>query len=344
MLETIRAYGREQLAASGEAASVHDRHAAWCVQVAEQGMPAPWANPPLGWMARMSAELGNFRAAFDWLEAQADVALALRLATARTNTRYGMGPSSKGGSGWCGRSRSPATAFLSSVRGRSGRSAVLSGRSNMTWSRLDHSGGRPGPLSRAGRCRGHPQITRRFGREASDLGDVARGQRLLEEALSLSSPDQPPRDIILATLGMIVGLRGDDDRSEVLLKESVALERVWGDPWMAPYIETCLAEIAHRRGDVAQAARMLLDALTSHPDRIGGPIWPVSWRGLRRSPPQLATSSARHGCGRGGGTARAARSPSRSPTSSRLTSGLSPTPAPSWVLLPTPSPGAPDGH
>ena len=54
----------------------------------------------------------------------------------------------------------------------------------------------------------------------------------------------------------------------LLLTESVALERAWGGTWTDPSTETFLAEIAHRRGDVAQAAGMLLEALARNPDRI----------------------------------------------------------------------------
>jgi predicted ATPase/DNA-binding CsgD family transcriptional regulator len=268
MLETIREYGLERLAAHDEDATVRQRHAAWCVDVAEQGMPAPWANPPPGWMARMSAELDNIRAAFDWLEAQEEVVLALRLATAMGPHALLHGPLSEG------RERLVRALALVDDRFPELRARALWSLGGLVWDEqhdLDAAAAATEDalaLFRAqGDILGIPTSLVVLGGVATDLGDLARGQELLEEALALSPPDQPPRDFILAILGLIVGLRGDDDRAEALLTESVALERAWGGTWTDSSTETFLAEIAHRRGDVAQAARILLDALTRHPDR-----------------------------------------------------------------------------
>ena len=82
MLETVREFALERLADSGEEGAIRDRHAAWCLQIAEAGRTEPWDALPDGWLARMSAEQGNIRTAFDWLEAHGDATAVLRLATA----------------------------------------------------------------------------------------------------------------------------------------------------------------------------------------------------------------------------------------------------------------------
>ena len=83
MLETVREYGLERLAESGEEAVIRDRHAVWCLGLAEQYREGegPWVED-LGWLSRVEAEHDNVRAALAWLERTGDVEGLLRLAGA----------------------------------------------------------------------------------------------------------------------------------------------------------------------------------------------------------------------------------------------------------------------
>ena len=83
MLETIREYGMEQLAVSGEEKSVRRAHAAYFLVLAEDGSSAliPVAEEEL-WLDRFELELDNFRAALDWLTRSGNAEWGLRLATA----------------------------------------------------------------------------------------------------------------------------------------------------------------------------------------------------------------------------------------------------------------------
>ena len=68
MLETVREFGLEQLAAAGEEATTRDRHAAWCLAFAGQ---APAASARLSAPTsfdRLEAEHPNLRAALAWLD------------------------------------------------------------------------------------------------------------------------------------------------------------------------------------------------------------------------------------------------------------------------------------
>ena len=82
LLETIRDYALERLEASGEAAAVRDRHAAWFLALAEQGQPRLYQPGSLAWLERLEQEDGNFRAALQWWTERGDVERALRLGTA----------------------------------------------------------------------------------------------------------------------------------------------------------------------------------------------------------------------------------------------------------------------
>jgi predicted ATPase len=81
MLETIREYATEQLAASGEAAELARRHADWLVRLAEDAYPNLRGSPK-EWLDRLEAEHDNLRAALDTLEATGATQTALQLAGA----------------------------------------------------------------------------------------------------------------------------------------------------------------------------------------------------------------------------------------------------------------------
>ena len=84
MLETVREYGLERLAASGEEVGVRDRHAAWCLGLAERYWvdEASWVEEDPAWLVRVEPEHDNVRAALAWLEQTNDGAGLLRLAGA----------------------------------------------------------------------------------------------------------------------------------------------------------------------------------------------------------------------------------------------------------------------
>jgi predicted ATPase/DNA-binding XRE family transcriptional regulator len=82
LLETIREYGTEQLAAHAEADAARRRHAAWYLGLAEQAAPALAGPDVMAWLARLDADHDNLRAALRWSLDQGDGPAALRLAGA----------------------------------------------------------------------------------------------------------------------------------------------------------------------------------------------------------------------------------------------------------------------
>jgi predicted ATPase len=67
LLETIRAYGRERLRASNETGVVRRAHAAYCLVLAEEGLPIQTPEERANWLARCDREQDNFRVALDTL-------------------------------------------------------------------------------------------------------------------------------------------------------------------------------------------------------------------------------------------------------------------------------------
>lgn len=83
MLETIREFGLEMLAASGEGESVREAHSRCYLQLAEDAETEIGGPAQASWLSRLEQEHDNVRAAMLWLlekgEKQDSIALALRL-------------------------------------------------------------------------------------------------------------------------------------------------------------------------------------------------------------------------------------------------------------------------
>ncbi len=79
LLETVRAYGSEHLTEQGEDEAVRLQHASHYASVAEQADRGLRGADEAEWVAIVDRELGNLRAAHQWLVSTAGVELALRL-------------------------------------------------------------------------------------------------------------------------------------------------------------------------------------------------------------------------------------------------------------------------
>ena len=63
MLETIRAFGLEQLARCDEAETIRQAHAVYFLALAERAAPEWWGHEPATWLDRLDAEYDNLRSA-----------------------------------------------------------------------------------------------------------------------------------------------------------------------------------------------------------------------------------------------------------------------------------------
>ncbi len=79
MLETVREFALEQLAASGETDVLAERHAAWCIALAERVRQSGLLSQASGY-AILEPEHPNLRAALAWLLARGEAESALHLA------------------------------------------------------------------------------------------------------------------------------------------------------------------------------------------------------------------------------------------------------------------------
>jgi predicted ATPase/DNA-binding SARP family transcriptional activator len=250
MLEPVRQYAREKLEESGEAGDVSRRHAAWCLELAEEAEPELMGEGQEAWLGRLDAEHDNLRAAFVWLLEAREADAALRLGGALGGFWHMRGHLSEGrrwleaalevGEGAASRrkmARSEA-AFIGWEQGEFGRS-LAHGRENLALAR--RSGEKTDEalalydLSMAELHRGNPKrasvmsekavaLRRELGDGASlgralhalglavmAVGDFLRAEKLYEEALLLSRRARDFFAVELVLIGFALSALGRDD-------------------------------------------------------------------------------------------------------------------------------------
>src|SRR5581483_3792648 len=96
MLETLREFGLEQLAASGEATTLGQAHAAWFLDFAERAAAGLQLVADAALLDSLEAEQGNLRAALRWLIDHEAADASLRLAVAVEPLWFTRGQASEG--------------------------------------------------------------------------------------------------------------------------------------------------------------------------------------------------------------------------------------------------------
>ena len=79
MLETVREYAREKLAASGDVAAIRERHRAFFLALVEDAEPKLIGPDEAEWLQRLDVEHDNVRSALEWSQADAGSIGGLRL-------------------------------------------------------------------------------------------------------------------------------------------------------------------------------------------------------------------------------------------------------------------------
>jgi predicted ATPase/class 3 adenylate cyclase len=228
MLQTIREFAWERLAASGaEAALIQQRHAAAFLALAERAQPELTGPRQKEWLDRLDRDHDNFRAALDWCAASGAAPTAFRLAAALWRFWQMRG-------------------HLHEARQRMGRVLAIPGG-------REHSRERARALEAAGGIaywQGDMAAAQPFYQESleicKELGDkpmianalynlafvftvtridLARGESLLTEALGVyrELEDRPGTAKALWGIGQAAFLAGDHVTAQTVLEESLAL-------------------------------------------------------------------------------------------------------------------------
>jgi predicted ATPase/DNA-binding CsgD family transcriptional regulator len=268
MLETIREFGWERLAASGEESATRSAHAAYYLALAEQAEPHLIASGSAAWVERLAIERDNLHTAVAWALGNGNAATVLRLAGTILSFAYARGEPSEGqrwleaalaaGSAVSFETRVDAlftASALAQVRGDFRRSTALSEEGLALARAHDYVFGQARALLALG-------IT------AEWQGDLDLAATHYEESRSLmESLDDAVRLphwtlLPVANLADVALLRGDPAAAASLAEHAVAGWREAGYLWgMAQALGTAAAA-ASERGDQVGAARLYDETLS----------------------------------------------------------------------------------
>jgi predicted ATPase/DNA-binding CsgD family transcriptional regulator len=269
MLETIREYGLEQLAASGEAEAIRSRHADFFLALAEALEPALQGPERESTLARLQAELDNLRAAIAWSQTDLGGAeVGLRLAGALAWFAHFANHAGEARN-WLmlalQRSSAPTAARAKALWG-AGLLAMPQGHARMASTLLEES---VALWRRLGDPRGLASGLREWGFAMFSQGDAPAAQRYCEESVSLWRAVGSQWDLALSlfVLACTVNLRGDQTAALALFEESRSLFRDVKDAWGSAITLIGQGFVSGRRGDYVTARARLTEALTSWQDQ-----------------------------------------------------------------------------
>lgn len=218
MLETIREFGMERLAASVDGEAIRHAHADWCLAIARNAAATFKPVVQLAAIDRLEAEHANLRAALNWLDH-----------TDRTDD-------------------------LTQLATDLGWFWYLGGheREGLTWLK------RALAAWRGGAQIAHIETLLRAGELAQTLDDPNAARYLEEgRALAQACGDLGQEANATKLLGIMAEDTGDYERAAPLLTDARGLYKQLADPWYPVVMDYHLGVVAYGRGDIARALESL---------------------------------------------------------------------------------------
>jgi predicted ATPase/DNA-binding CsgD family transcriptional regulator len=267
MLETIREYAAEQLAASGEEAAIRQRHAAWCLALTEQAAPAHYTPAEVTWFDRLEVDHNNLRAALAWAAEREERETLLRLAAALWWFWRTRGHLSEGRE-WL--ERAATTNELLPPHLEAKRAVILIGVADLALVRVDYAGAKAwveqglAAARASGDAVAIAEAVFYLAAVALNRGEIERADTLFTEALARwRELDEPAWTTgALANLGYVARARGNPERATAYFTEALDLGQAVGFGWGVLHAQRGLGLVARDRGDQRQAVARFVDALT----------------------------------------------------------------------------------
>ena len=268
ILETVREFGLERLAASGEEEPIRERHAGWYLELAATEAPLVHLAGEPERLRRLSDEYGNLRAALGWFAARGDAEALARL-TGALSWFWHMGGQGREGRRWL--EQALAASARASPEARLG---TLSGACNLAVQQGDHARATAlgEELLAVARTHGDraAEADARFllSRAASQRGAGVQATAFAAAAVALCRElgDERRLPWALQRLGIEAYVAGDLSGAAALLAEALAGFRAAGNPLGMAYASGNLGMARHALGDQRQAAALHRESLTLHRD------------------------------------------------------------------------------
>jgi predicted ATPase len=248
LLETLREYGRDRLAKSGEADGIRDRHADYHLALAERAEPELTGPGQREWVLKLALDQDNLRQAFRHLLDWESPVEALRLAGALWRFWAIRGQ--------CGEGRLLLGEALANAR------PVVVNEAARSWLARSLLGAGALAMMQGDYVKSRAQLTesvelfRSLGDQRSvawsliylcwaiiDSGDAAGAQPLLEQALEASraAGDRLAEAWALARVALAAHFQRDSENARVAAHEAIRLSREMGDRWGTAWSQHVLA-------------------------------------------------------------------------------------------------------
>jgi tetratricopeptide (TPR) repeat protein len=273
MLTVVREHVLEVAAVSADGDIVAQRHAAYCVGLTQKGAPELHGPDQTIWLNRLSLELANCRAAFNWLLDAGDLAQAIQLVVS-------LGPF------YIERSLLDESRHMIARLQQALKTAVPP-VAPMLQIKLDNMAGSLAyyaadwatalvgfrqalATARALPSENTPDVQHEMAYAldgmaavAAARGAFAQAKRLCTDSLARSRTceDRWLSAITLLTLGEIACSEGDLAESNAYFSESLSILRAVGDRSFAAVALHNLAQVALQRGELSQALTYQHEAL-----------------------------------------------------------------------------------
>ena len=263
MLETIREYALEKLAAQEDAPHFRHRHALYYLALAQEVDAALTGPAQVIWLAVLDHELDNLRAALEWFHVHGGTD-GLRLAVALGSFWEKRGYLSEG--------RQYLAQLLvcgEQIADPNVHAKALNVAGRLAWYQGDLLAAREHyemSLAISQTLDDQPGISRalnNLGNIAYDLGDYAAAHDLHSQSLTIRRALNDQRGIAasLNNLGNIATLQGDYNTARTLHEQSLGLRRTLGDKAeIAPSLNN-LGEILRWQGEFARAEALFEEGL-----------------------------------------------------------------------------------
>jgi non-specific serine/threonine protein kinase len=263
LLETIRAYGWEQLAETGEEGPTRNAHAAYFLTLASEACAAFEGSERARARERVAGEHDNLRAALSWAVDRGDAEVAQRLATHLARFWVVLGHVAEG------------RTWLDRAVALDGPSAPETRTDVLCWAaqfashqdavdRAERLATEALSVAREGGYeRGVAMALHQLGQVAHRRGNLIAATTYYQDAVNRFRRlgELIWEGATLRDLGVVAGAQDEHERATAYHEEALAVWRRLDHPWGVPAALRDLADEALCRGDVAAALPLYRESL-----------------------------------------------------------------------------------